>query len=167
MWLDVVVDDTEALLALLNTTPLIDGVEQDLLGPDWALAHGGLGSPAEFARLRAVRAQLQAVVRGGGVDELADQLTGVHQVPHLDASGVTWELVAAPDDLLPVRVVLEWARVQRDQPGRLRPCGNDECQLFLLDRSRANRARWCSMNACGNRLKARRHYERATAPHTP
>lgn len=45
-------------------------------------------------------------------------------------------------------------------PGRLRPCASEKCSLFLLDRSRANRARWWSMAVCGNREKARRHYER-------
>ncbi|MEV6693745.1 CGNR zinc finger domain-containing protein [Micromonospora sp. NPDC051196] len=45
--------------------------------------------------------------------------------------------------------------------GRLRSCGNDECRLFHLDRSRANTARWYSMKTCSNRLKARRHQERA------
>jgi hypothetical protein len=39
-----------------------------------------------------------------------------------------------------------------------------ECRLFLLDRSRANKARWCSMATRGNRLKARRHYERTRTP---
>ena len=45
-------------------------------------------------------------------------------------------------------------------PGRLRPCANDECRLFLIDHSKANAARWCSMAVCGNRMKARRHYQR-------
>ena len=65
--------------------------------------------------------------------------------------------------LLPARAVLGWARVAEELPGRLRPCGNEECRLFLLDRSKANRARWCSMATCGNRMKARRHYERHRA----
>jgi predicted RNA-binding Zn ribbon-like protein len=42
----------------------------------------------------------------------------------------------------------------------LRPCANIECQLFLIDRSKPNTARWCSMAVCGNRMKARRHYQR-------
>jgi predicted RNA-binding Zn ribbon-like protein len=45
-------------------------------------------------------------------------------------------------------------------PGRLRPCANPECRLFLLDESRSGTARWCSMATCGNRLKARRHHAR-------
>jgi predicted RNA-binding Zn ribbon-like protein len=33
--------------------------------------------------------------------------------------------------------------------------------LFLIDHSKPNKARWCSMAVCGNRMKARRHYERS------
>jgi predicted RNA-binding Zn ribbon-like protein len=37
----------------------------------------------------------------------------------------------------------------------------DVAGLFLIDRSKPNSARWCSMAICGNRLKARRHYQRS------
>jgi predicted RNA-binding Zn ribbon-like protein len=30
----------------------------------------------------------------------------------------------------------------------------------LIDHSKATSARWCSMAVCGNRMKARRHYQR-------
>jgi predicted RNA-binding Zn ribbon-like protein len=43
---------------------------------------------------------------------------------------------------------------------RLRMCGDEKCGWLFLDRSRAARRRWCSMADCGNRAKARRHYER-------
>jgi predicted RNA-binding Zn ribbon-like protein len=45
-------------------------------------------------------------------------------------------------------------------PGRLRACANPDCRRFLIDRSNANKARWCSMAVCGNRMKARLHYQR-------
>ncbi|MGW0949619.1 CGNR zinc finger domain-containing protein [Streptomyces sp. NPDC002623] len=50
--------------------------------------------------------------------------------------------------------------VQEAMPGRLRPCANPDCRLYVLDRSKANSARWCSMAVCGNRMKARLHYQR-------
>jgi predicted RNA-binding Zn ribbon-like protein len=56
--------------------------------------------------------------------------------------------------------VLAWDVLARHSPGRLRPCANPECRLFLIDHSKANAARWCSMAVCGNRMKARRHYQR-------
>ena len=43
---------------------------------------------------------------------------------------------------------------------RLRVCEDEDCGWFFLDRSRNLPRRWCSMEDCGNRAKARRHYER-------
>ena len=34
------------------------------------------------------------------------------------------------------------------------------CSWLLLDGSRNRTRRWCEMRVCGNRAKARRHYER-------
>jgi len=69
-------------------------------------------------------------------------------------------LRVAPERRLALRAVLAWDAVARQSPGRLRPCANDECRLFLIDRTKNNTARWCSMAVCGNRMKARRHYQR-------
>ncbi len=44
---------------------------------------------------------------------------------------------------------------------RVRQCGDAECGWFFLDTSRNKSRRWCSMEACGNRNKARRFYKRA------
>jgi predicted RNA-binding Zn ribbon-like protein len=71
-----------------------------------------------------------------------------------------WTLSVPPDRELAVRAVLTWAALAKRSPGRLRPCANGECHLFLIDHRKANSARWCSMAACGNRMKARRHYQR-------
>jgi predicted RNA-binding Zn ribbon-like protein len=35
------------------------------------------------------------------------------------------------------------------------------CTWLFVDESRNRTRRWCSMKDCGNRAKARRHYERA------
>ena len=45
---------------------------------------------------------------------------------------------------------------------RVRQCGDAECGWFFLDTSRNSSRRWCSMEACGNRNKARRFYRRST-----
>lgn len=159
-------DDGELLLALLNTRPVSGGVEHDELADDgsargWAKARGGTGTVPELRRLRRLRELLTDVVlERAAVTTLAECLDDVRQRPVADETGVRWELVAEPDARLPARIVLAWAWVHEQLPGRLRPCGNDECRLFLLDRSKAGRARWCSMASCGNRMKARRHYER-------
>jgi len=43
---------------------------------------------------------------------------------------------------------------------RLRHCSNDKCLWLFLDDSKNGSRRWCSMQACGNRAKAHRHYLR-------
>ena len=48
----------------------------------------------------------------------------------------------------------------RAGPDRIRRCANHQCVLHFYDASRGGRRQWCSMAACGNRAKARRHYER-------
>jgi predicted RNA-binding Zn ribbon-like protein len=156
----------DALLDLLNSRPLVNGEEQDALGDPargrrWAREHGGEGSLAELALLREARDALQDVVRGeSSPAALSPLLEGVHQIPEITSDGLQWSVKTPPHARLAVEVVLAWAATEKQLPGRLRPCTNDKCQLFLLDRSRANRARWCSMAVCGNREKARRHYER-------
>jgi predicted RNA-binding Zn ribbon-like protein len=44
--------------------------------------------------------------------------------------------------------------------GRLRECSNDKCLWLFLDDSKNGTRRWCSMQSCGNRAKAHRHYLR-------
>jgi predicted RNA-binding Zn ribbon-like protein len=39
-------------------------------------------------------------------------------------------------------------------------CAGDRCGWLFLDTSKNRSRRWCSMAGCGNRAKARRHYER-------
>ena len=159
--------DEGFLLALLNGTPVIDGVPTDDLADPararaWLVSVGGLGTEAELRHVLGVRQALQAVVRGqqpAGV--LAPALRGVVFVPAIEDGRLSWTLDVAPDRELAVRAVLAWDTLARQSPGRLRPCANEECRLFLIDRSKANAARWCSMAVCGNRMKARRHYQRS------
>ena len=42
----------------------------------------------------------------------------------------------------------------------VRECEASDCYWLFLDNSRNRSRRWCSMSACGNREKARRHYRR-------
>jgi predicted RNA-binding Zn ribbon-like protein len=41
---------------------------------------------------------------------------------------------------------------------RVRKCANSLCGWLFVDESKGGNRRWCSMAACGNRAKARRHY---------
>ncbi|HET6412803.1 MAG TPA: ABATE domain-containing protein [Anaeromyxobacter sp.] len=70
----------------------------------------------------------------------------------LDA--MLWPVVASAAELLVSGRDLE----------RVRVCGlyeADECGWLFVDDTRSHTRRWCSMKDCGNRAKARRHYQRA------
>jgi predicted RNA-binding Zn ribbon-like protein len=161
--------DEDFLLEVLNSTPMIDGVVHDQFA-DAARAHarladmGGRGTEKELQAVLSVRRALQAVVRGEEpATSLAPELEGVTRSPTVTGDGIHWRLDVPPDRELAVRAILAWASLAEHSPGRLRACANDECRLFLIDRSRANTARWCSMTVCGNRMKARRHHQRSRA----
>jgi predicted RNA-binding Zn ribbon-like protein len=161
-----VTSDEGFLLAILNSTPVVDGVPTDDFADAararaWLARAGGVGTEAELRHVLEVRQALQAVVRGEQPpDVLAPALQGVTYVPAMSDGEITWTLNAPQGRKLAARAVLAWDALAKRSPGRLRPCANDECRLFLVDHSKANAARWCSMAACGNKMKARRHYQR-------
>jgi len=127
------------------------------------LAAVGLGdAPAGDAARSALlmtRDALRAAL-GGDPAPLNDVLARGHLAERLGPDGPerapvvedpTWRVpwLAAAD-------LLELLRAGRD---RIRTCAADDCILHFYDDSRSGRRRWCSMATCGNRAKARRHYE--------
>ena len=44
---------------------------------------------------------------------------------------------------------------------RVRECKENTCRWLFLDRSKNHSRRWCNMQICGNRVKARRFYARS------
>jgi predicted RNA-binding Zn ribbon-like protein len=160
--------DEAFLLALLNTTPTIGGVRGDVLDDDAAAREwlgAQLGSEAnevDLAALREARTRLQSLVEGerGAGGDLRAMLNGVTLRPGFERQALHWNLAVPPGREPAVRAILTWDAIERRSPGRVRPCANEECSLYLIDHSKNNSARWCSMAECGNRLKARRYHER-------
>lgn len=159
--------DEALLLDLLNTTPVVDGAPTDTLGDltsaaSWMRARGVPAVEPEWKALVAARSELQAIVRGErSPAALRPFVKSVALVPTAGDDGLDWRLTTPDDTTGAARAVLAWDALRVGSPGRLRPCANTECRLFLIDRSKPNTARWCSMAICGNRMKARRHYHRA------
>ncbi len=166
-------EDEAMLLDLLNTTPVVDGESRDDLAQpkaarSWMREHGIAPTEVELAALLDVRSVLQAVVRGEQAPAaLRRFLESVALRPTGTLDGVDWQLAVDGGPRGAVSAVLAWDALRVASPGRLRPCANPECQLFLIDRSKPNTARWCSMAICGNRMKARRYYRRARASDSP
>jgi len=66
---------------------------------------------------------------------------------HLESA--LWPVARAAADLL-----------LSDELENVRMCASDECAWLFIDRTKNHRRRWCDMKTCGNRVKARRHYQR-------
>jgi predicted RNA-binding Zn ribbon-like protein len=77
--------------------------------------------------------------------------------------GCAWEWSEADRSLLaPLRPIARSAAelLTGELLSRVRECGGDTCTWLFLDASRNRSRRWCSMESCGNRAKAKRHYRR-------
>jgi predicted RNA-binding Zn ribbon-like protein len=158
--------EEDLLLSLLNTTPVVDGTPTDLLNAEkdavaWCLDVGDPESVDEVRELRRLRDLLQLVGRGQvEPTRINGALASIAVVPYLSAEGQpAWRLGADVHTTVAARALLGWLSLA-SQPGRLKACANDECHLFLIDRSKSGTAKWCSMAACGNRMKARRFNQR-------
>jgi predicted RNA-binding Zn ribbon-like protein len=162
--------DETLLMDVLNSTPVVGEVSVDQW-PDspalrqWLSEHDLPQKAATLTSARAMREALQQVASGEqAAQSLSGFLASASRTPLVQLSGELVWVTRCPDpDVLAVRAVIAFFDLAARRPGRLRPCGNPECRLFLLDTSRSNTAHWCSMATCGNRLKARRHHARTLA----
>lgn len=70
----------------------------------------------------------------------------------------------APDALMAPIVEAAVALATAGERERIRLCGADDCVWLFVDTSKNGKRRWCTMEGCGNRMKARRFIakERAT-----
>jgi predicted RNA-binding Zn ribbon-like protein len=115
-----------------------------------------------------------AVLRGqaAGSDELAafnESLARTLAQARIasDAGGYTWTWSGEGDELdrmlWPVVRSTAEMLTSATELGQIRVCAGERCDWLFLDTSRNHRRRWCRMDACGNRAKARRHYQRQRA----
>ena len=116
-----------------------------------AVAGGGEAPADDLARLSGVLARAlshRRLVRGGPA---CCALAWTDPPDALDAP--VWRVAASAAELL----------TSASDLARVRVCGlhdTHECSWLFIDATRARTRRWCSMKDCGNKAKARRHYER-------
>jgi predicted RNA-binding Zn ribbon-like protein len=141
---------------LLNTAWIEGGEHRDLLHEPGGIAAWGHAG-ADPVALGEARAAIRAALAGDWAP-----LNAVLAHGRIALSG-------GPDAIERVEVDeerwrLPWLAARnllRLDPGRVRACSGHECVLHFYDTSKAGRRQWCSMAGCGNRAKARRHYERS------
>lgn len=143
------------------------------------LADAAAGRPAEanraFARAILLREALYRIFSAAArqLKPPADDLALLNQELHVstanrrlegDCSGFRWEwehdlamdrplwkVADSASELLTSPVYLE----------RLKECADDHgCAWLFIDTTRNRSRMWCSMDGCGNRAKAQRHYRR-------
>jgi predicted RNA-binding Zn ribbon-like protein len=114
-----------------------------------ATLRGGRPSPGPLARL-------EAACRAAWLARTLRARNG--------AAAWAWRK-GAPEPNRPAwAAALDAARLLTSAERRfVRQCGDAECGWFFLDTSRNRNRRWCSMESCGNRNKARNFYRRAAA----
>jgi predicted RNA-binding Zn ribbon-like protein len=77
------------------------------------------------------------------------------QLPNglVDANLILWPVARAAAELL-----------TSDTVAHVRQCEDDRgCGYLFIDQTKNHSRRWCSMESCGNRAKAKRHYNRLQA----
>jgi predicted RNA-binding Zn ribbon-like protein len=92
---------------------------------------------------------------------LSEGMAQAHIVPK--ANGFSWDWSGKEDALerilwLVVRSAADL--LVSEELDTVRVCASEDCQWLFLDTSKNKSRRWCDMKSCGNRAKARRHYQR-------
>jgi predicted RNA-binding Zn ribbon-like protein len=118
-----------------------------------------------LTRAKQLREALHAVWAAGA--EPDDSIVGSYhsamrrRTLRLSDGVVAWEetlTVRTPLDRVAISAVELLTHVP---PGRIKGCNDEACGWLFLDTSHRQNRRWCSAADCGNRDRARRHYERS------
>jgi len=137
-----------------------------------------LSGDGELEQVAAVRATVYDAVlpiaREGGTGDLSHTATGerspLRELQALLAAAIGRATPAGPRpldwtgaDLVDELVLAAGRLLEREDLSKLRECQDGGCGWLFLDRSKNGSRRWCSSGDCGNRARAKRHYERVRA----
>ena len=93
---------------------------------------------------------------------LARAMSHLHMTP--TAANFSWTCALDEHDLETMIWPVVWSAAElmtSHDLHYLRECASEDCEWLFLDTSKNHSRRWCSMKECGNRSKARTHYQRA------
>jgi len=95
--------------------------------------------------------------------EVWGQAVASAEITPLD-EGYAWKWESQPSDLAQMLWPVAQAAVDlllSENLEHVGQCADDRgCGMLFIDTSRNRSRQWCSMDACGNRAKAKRHYQR-------
>ena len=107
--------------------------------------------PSDITGLHRFRSDLRAAMRGQNPLRLNLKLSRIvaseiemRALPILDLVAISAAaLLADPREMV-----------------RLKTCDGPDCGWMFIDETKNGRRKWCTMETCGNRAKAARHYQR-------
>lgn len=170
--------DFEPLKAFVNTKSFerdVDELAEPAGARDWLVEHGLLNSDTQLddddlARLVKLREALRSALIAhhereedpaavGTLDGLAEG------IPLRVSFGPTGETRLEPvtegvDEVLGRILAIVHRAVLEGTWERMKVCPADDCLWAFYDHSKNRSARWCSMEGCGNRMKARAYRAR-------
>lgn len=111
-----------------------------------AISHGHVPQAADLA---AYNAELSRMLSCSQIASGAEGFFWEWGGAENDLDRMLWPVVHDAADLL-----------TSEELSRVGQCSDGRCGWLFLDTSRNRSRRWCSMEDCGNRAKARRHYKR-------
>jgi predicted RNA-binding Zn ribbon-like protein len=101
---------------------------------------------ADLARLNAVLPEALSRLR---LERRGSGFAWIWAAPAKPLEAPLWPILRSAAELL-----------TSEDLGQVRECAGSACTWLFVDRSRNRSRRWCSMETCGNRAKAHRHYQR-------
>jgi predicted RNA-binding Zn ribbon-like protein len=141
-------------------------------GSSTRFARSGQAQPARAIRLREALATIFRAVVDGRTPPPPARVTFTKWTQEawrhrelVDDRGALswgWQIRTDPIDRVLFELVLEAGTLLLSSDrNRIGVCAGEGCGWFFVDRSKAGRRRWCSMAACGNRVKVREYRKRA------
>ena len=177
--------DVGLVQAFVNTLDLMPGTEElrdpNTLGA-WLVANGLMreGEPVAESDLKnalAVREAMRAVIGGNsGRQVYPVEVATLNEAANAsrlrmrfgrDGAGRLEPEVTGPVGAMGRLVAALYSAMQDEEWAHLKLCSDDGCRWAFYDRSKNHSSRWCTMESCGNRNKARRFRKRARSTAAP
>ena len=101
------------------------------------------------------------------LDDVTRTIRSAAPTLHLEARNQSVRYVAAPALdawLLGPLAISAMELVTSPDRAHVKICPGEDCHWLFLDQSRNGTRRWCSMDSCGGKAKARTHYETHRRP---
>ena len=122
------------------------GLREDLYRIFSAVADSRAPADGDVERLNAALPEALSRLR---LERRGAELVWGWAAPEAPLEAPLWPVLRSAAELL-----------TSEERQRVRECAGAACTWLFLDRSRNRSRRWCSMETCGNRAKAHRHYRR-------